>query len=273
MNITTNTHLLNNLYFTQKKIDTVTNQLSTGVRVNKASDDPSSIVYTTRLTAKINETELRLQSIQKGQFILESMQVGLSSLNRVLSEMESLAQMATNVNLSSTERQALIEPYTYLINTYTDIALNFEVDKVNYLAGNDEHFAGDQEVFSVNTGYGKLDIRSAGIAWGQYEGFTYNLSLLQLPDEAIRFADNGQSMLMTSIQERYGLIQKSLDRYEELNMKQLEIMKKDYSRIMDADTAKATSELARLQILEKNNLMLMQVNDSHNEMLSTLLNF
>lgn len=266
MILNNNINFLSNLYKTQRSIDKVASQLSTGLRVNKAADDPSSVIYSTRLTTKINEKESQLLGTKKAQFILESMQVGFASLQRVVTEIKKVAQSATNPLLSPDELSSLSDAYYKLAATYDDITKNFEVDKVNYLYD-------DEKVFVVNTGYEKIEIRSAAVGNSQYGGISYLMDFLPNAEFIANDISDDHTNILSNIQAKYARIQNSLERYEELNMNQLAIMKKDYSRIMDVDTAKATSELARLQILEENNLMLMQVNDSTNQLFKTLMEF
>jgi flagellin len=107
----------NNLAKTQQR-------LSSGVRINSASDDPSGLGIAAALTSQIRgDMVASNQNIQQAQSMLQVADAGLAQVADILQRMRELAVQANNTGLSTDQSAALDAEFQALMTAIDDIAL------------------------------------------------------------------------------------------------------------------------------------------------------
>jgi flagellin len=107
----------NNLAKTQQR-------LSSGVRINSASDDPSGLGIAAALTSQIRgDMVASNQNIQQAQSMLQVADAGLGQVADILQRMRELAVQANNTGLSTDQSAALDAEFQALMTAIDDIAL------------------------------------------------------------------------------------------------------------------------------------------------------
>ena len=238
-------------------------RLSTGKRMNKASDDPAGIHQVMRLNAEIQGIETASKNAADGQSLIDTLETSLSEVQSILLRMRELTIQAMSDTNSADDRLALDSELSQL---------ELEITRI----GSTTSFGG-KPVFDGNTHYLQIGPRSGNTLEVQ----SYNLSAATLglnQDLTSRGnAENYLGIIDTAIQninEKRGAAGALSNRLDFI-MSNLDNSKinliKSRSNIEDADFAAETGNLAKSQILQQAaTAMLAQANASKQTVLTLI---
>ncbi len=190
-----------------KDITESTERLSSGKRINSASDDPSSIGPISRLNAQILSLEEAISNGGEGKLLTQTADGGLSSINNILARIRELAVQGGSTTLTTADRNILqveidaylteIDALTKLIKFNTIKLLDGTKEKVSFLVGETkDDIVSIDLVKSDSTALGLSG--SSGVkefTGGRVTGFTYNSSNLAASDIKI----NSQNALAANL--------------------------------------------------------------------------
>ena len=190
-----------------REITESTERLSSGKRVNSASDDPSSIGPISRLNAQVLSLGKAISNGAEGKILTQTADSGLSSINNLLARVRELAVQGGSTTLTTADRSTLqveidaylteIDSLTKLINFNTIKLLDGSSDSVSFLVGENK-----DDNISINLV--KSDSTALGLSGasgvkeftsGRVTGFTYNSSNLAASDIKI----NSQNALAANL--------------------------------------------------------------------------
>ena len=144
-NLTTSQFIQRNMSERIKEVTQSTERLSSGKRVNRASDDPISIGPISRLNAKVLSLGKAISNGAEGIIVTQTADSGLSSINNLLSRVRELAVQGGSTTLTTADRNTLqveidaylteIDSLTNLITFNTIKLLNGSTDKLQFLVG------------------------------------------------------------------------------------------------------------------------------------------
>ncbi len=206
-NLTTSQFIQRNMTNQIKEITETTERLSSGKRINRASDDPASLGPISRLNAQVLSLGEAISNGAEGKILTQTADSGLSSINNLLARIRELAVQGGSSTLTTADRNTLqveidsylteIDALTKLINFNTIKLLDGSVDKVNFLLGeNKDDNISISLVKSDSTALGLSG--SSGVkefTSGRVTGFTYNSSNLAASDIKI----NSQNALAANL--------------------------------------------------------------------------
>ena len=95
-------------------------RISTGLRLNSAKDDPSSMAMAARLRARISSYAKAIENINNGIAMVQTADTALSSISTILTSMRTLAVSSASGSTSSTTRtdnQTTLSTYRTEINS------------------------------------------------------------------------------------------------------------------------------------------------------------
>ncbi|MEX2446424.1 MAG: flagellin [Dehalococcoidia bacterium] len=124
LQINTNVAALNaqrNLAVTNRRLGVLFEQLSSGLRVNRAADDAAGLAISEKMRAQIRGMQQGQRNAQDGVSMLQTTEGALNEVHAILQRMRELAVQAGNTTLSGGDRQALGEEL---------LALRSEVDNI-----------------------------------------------------------------------------------------------------------------------------------------------
>ena len=190
-----------------KEITESTERLSSGKRINNASDDPSSIGPISRLNAQILSLEEAISNGGEGKLLTQTADSGLSSINNILARIRELAVQGGSTTLTTADRNTLqveinsylteIDSLTGMIKFNTIKLLDGSTNNVSFLIGqNKDDIVSIDLVKSDSTALGLSG--SSGVkefTSGRVTGFTYNSSNLAASDIKI----NSQNALAANL--------------------------------------------------------------------------
>ena len=225
-------------------------RLSTGKRINNASDDPAGIRQIMRLNAEIQGTKMASRNAADGQALIDTLDGSLSQVKSILLRMRELTIQAMNDTNSSSDRAALDLEISQL---------DSEIDRI----GGATSFGG-KLIFDGNTHYLQIGARSDNTLEVQsYTLSTLTLGVRHTPGvigHNITTRSNAEvylSSIDTAIKDiagkrgAAGALSNRLD-YTISNLENIELnLIKSKSRIEDADIAEESVKLAKAKILEQ----------------------
>jgi flagellin len=245
------------LAMTQRSMARVMERLSTGKRINNASDDPSGLVIANGLRSKINGLNVAETNIQQGQSVLSTLESGLNSIMNLVQDFRELGVEASNGTVSD------FTPYTNASSAIRDeitrISDALEFNGTSLLDGSttsmDIQVGPDSGATSrITLGNGIFgDLDSTVLSLDNITNATTAGNAITDADAAIVTINNRLANV--------GGYQNRLDSATDL----LQITRENYtaaeSRIRDADIAAETAELTRLEVLaQAGAAMLAQAN-------------
>ena len=206
-NLTTSQFIQRNMTNQIKEMTESTERLSSGKRINRASDDPASLGPISRLNAQVLSLGEAISNGAEGKILTQTADSGLSSINNILARIRELAVQGGSSTLTTADRNTLqveidsylteIDALTKLIKFNTIKLLDGTKDKVSFLVGETK-----DDIVSIDLV--KSDSTALGLSGssgvkeftsGRVTGFTYNSSNLAASDIKI----NSQNALAANL--------------------------------------------------------------------------
>ena len=244
-------------------------RLSTGKRINNASDDPAGIRQIMKLNAEIKGTKMASRNAADGQALIDTLDGSLSAVQSILLRMRELTIQAMNDTNSSSDRAALDLEMSQL---------ELEIDRI----GSTTSFGG-KLIFDGNTHYLQIGAQSGNTL--EVQAYTLSASTLGVsstlgPSQNLTTKSNAEVYLgsidtaIKDIAEKRGAagaLSNRLD-YTISNLENMELnLIKSKSRIEDADIAEESMKLAKAKILQQVAIvMIAQANARTNWILKLL---
>lgn len=166
MRINTNTTALNalrNLEQTANNVSTSIERLSSGLRINRASDDPAGLIISEGLRAQIDGINQAISNTQDANNLIKTAEGGLSEVNLLLRSIRQLALHASNTGVN--DGTAVQADQTQISSALASI--NRIADQTQY--GTKKLLDGTSGVSSVVTNTSNLAGISIG---GTYNGIS-----------------------------------------------------------------------------------------------------
>ena len=189
-----------------REINESTERLSSGKRVNRASDDPGSIGPISRLNSQVLSLSKAITNGAEGKILAQTADSGLNSINNLLSGIRELAVQGGNSTLTTADRNTLqveidaylaeIDAITKLVKFNTTKLLDGSTDKVSFLIGEnkDDNFSislarSDSTALGLSGSTGVKEFTS-----GRVTGYNYSSNLA-----ASDIKINGQNALAATL--------------------------------------------------------------------------
>ena len=267
----------NALMKNERSMNTAMERLSTGQRINAAADDAAGLAIASRMTSQIRGLDMAIRNANDAISMLSTADGAMIEVTNMLQRMRELALQSANGTTTSDDRSYLNDEYQNLINEVERIAQNTQWNGRNILQG-DANAPGDSTVkFQVGANGGQTvgvnfgDIsQSGGTAFqtfeisaagdGSFITATTTASALTTASAALTKIDSAITAV-NSQRATFGAAMNQLT-YAVDNLASVRVnAEASRSRIMDADYAVETSELARTQIIQQaGTAMLAQAN-------------
>ena len=264
MAINTNVNSLNaqrNLSASQGSLATSMQRLSSGLRINSAKDDAAGLAIADRMNAQIKGINVSVRNANDGISLAQTAEGALSTVTDVLQRMRELAVQAQNGSNGTSDRANLDTEYQQLSSEITRIAAQTKFNGTAIVGAS----AGAQ-TFQVGANNGDtLTITTTTVTT-----VAGGLTTAALASTAVAALDTALDTI-TSSRATYGAM---INRFQ-FAITNLQVTGENQSaargRIMDADFASETANLARSQILQQaGTAMVAQANQLPNQVLSLL---
>jgi flagellin len=272
-----------------KSVAAAMQQLSTGKRINSAADDAAGLAISSRMTAQVKGLDQAVRNANDGISLLQTAEGALIEVTNMLQRMRELAVQAANDTSTSSDRTSLNLEYSQLIQEINRVSQNAqwngmtilnnttsgsgaigtggtvaapatagsELRNVKFQVGSNSNqtISAQFKDFSIPmTTAGVADTAAADVATKVFSGDA------KLHDTSITSAANSSTAIaridiaMNRINDEratFGAVVNRLN-YAGDNLTNVSLnTTESRSRILDADYAKASSDLAKTQIIQQ----------------------
>ena len=138
MFINTNVAALNaqrNLGVTGGKMSKALEQLSSGLRINRAADDAAGLAISEKMRSQIRGMQMGLRNAQDGVSMIQTAEGALNETHAILQRMRELTVQAGSTILSTSDRTMVGEELLTLRNELDNIASRSRFNGLNLLTG------------------------------------------------------------------------------------------------------------------------------------------
>lgn len=241
-----------------RRLSNAMQQLATGRRINSAADDAAGLAIGNKLNSRVISLNQAVRNSLDGVSLLQTADGAAEGITNMLIRMRELAVQAGNDTNSSADRTSLDLEYGELRSQINQITSRTEWNGMAIIGGGRSSVsfqvgAASSDTITVTfrdlwasgvaSGVSGTNILSAGAANTSISGI----------DQAMSAVDSFRSTL--------GAVMNRLTHAADNAINVMTNTAASRSRIMDADYAKSTSELARAQIIQQaGSAMLSQAN-------------
>lgn len=238
----------NTLNKTQGQLSRTLGRISSGLRVNSAADDAAGLGVATALNTEANSMEQAMRNANDGISIIQTAEGATAEATNILNRMRELAVQSSSETLADTERVYINEEYDQLNQELGRIAAVTEFNGVQLSDGTtttiDAQVGIDSGATSqITIELGDLTSTTLGVNSLDLTNSTNSLTSIDRIDTALDLVSSQRSTL--------GAVQNRLDSSLANSTSQLESMRAAESQIMDADFAKESTEMTKLQIMQQ----------------------
>ena len=263
-------------------------RLSTGVRINSAGDDAAGLAISSRMTSQINGLNMAVRNANDAISLVQTADGALVEVTNMLQRMRELAVQGASGTISATDNDALNVEFEALTAEIERVADNTQWNGSNLLNGASQFSfqVGANASQTITLTVGDFETEEASATSGIFEaladGATSNndnsgddLDALDVDtasnagtaitriDVALARVDSHRATLGATINR----LEYAADNLANVSQN----TSASRSRILDADYASETTELARTQIIQQaGTAMLSQANQQAQSVLALL---
>ena len=264
-------------------------RLSTGQRINSASDDAAGLAISSRMTSQVNGLNMAVRNANDAISMVQTADGAMVEVTNMLQRMRELGVQAMTGTLTASDNDALNVELTALKGGIQDIASDTQWNGENLLdgsAGATAFQVGANASQTISVTFADLDTVNTNATNGLFENLdtttlgddtevTHSIAGLSF-DDATKSAD---AMIMidealTRVNAHRATLGATVNRLEYAADNLANVSQNtsaSRSRILDADYASETTELARTQIIQQaGTAMLSQANQAAQSVLALL---
>ena len=231
-------------------LETAFERLSTGKRINSASDDAAGLAIATDLNSRVSGLNQAVRNVNDGISMVQIMEGTYDEVTSILQRMRDMAVQAANGSLTSTE-QGYLETEQTALQTALGEALNQATfGSTNLYVGSSASIVAISIQAGANTGDAvSINLTSAGVANASGLGITA-IDLSSAASAAIGLVDTALTSVATQ-RAQLGAYQAQLESTVRNLSNVAENTAAAAGRIMDTDYAAETANLTKAQILQQ----------------------
>lgn len=282
-----------------RELSSAMNQLSTGKKINSASDDASGLAITNRMTSQINGLGAAIRNANDAISMIQTAEGALDEITDMLQRMRELAVQAGTGTMTANDRTYLQAEFAQLRTEIDRIADNTEWNGNTILDGTADGSSSSSVSYqigvdggqTISVSFGNMTDASAGsmngisasklTATAAVTGIATATGVTgQASSAAVTAASNATAAItaldtaIEAVSNQRSTFGAGANRLEHAvdNLTNVKTnAEASRSRILDTDYAEATAELARTQIIQQaSTAMLAQANQLPQTVLALL---
>ena len=130
---------------TQNNLSTAMTRLSTGYRINTASDDAAGLQIATRLKAQTSGMAMAMKNTQNATSMLQTASGAFNEVSNMLVRMKDLATQAADVSASTDDKEAMQAEFDALGKELSNVMKNTTFGGTNLIAGTNGTLSSDMQ--------------------------------------------------------------------------------------------------------------------------------
>lgn len=254
----------------ERSMNTAMERLSTGKRINGASDDAAGLAISARMTSQIKGLEASVKNANDAISMIKVADGAMVEVGNMLQRMRELTVQAGNGTITTADRSYLSSEYVNLVAEIERIADNTQWNGTNILnqastaSSTFAYQVGANGGQTISVNFGAID-QTSGSAFAVFAGSGANIAFAQVSAVANASQVLGHiDAAITELNEQRATFGAAVNQltYAIDNLSNVKVNSEAArSRIEDTDYASETSELARTQIIHQAGVaMLAQAN-------------
>ena len=235
-------------------------RLSSGYRINRASDDAAGLAIADSLKADQRVATVAIRNANDGISTITIADAALSQIGGVLARLSELAEQSANGVYSTSQRSALSNEFVALGSEIERIAVTTKFNGVALLSGNASIVLqvgfNSQSTSQIILNGVSGTLASLGLTGANRSDLSYSLNAASPSDaqSAARLALDAISGAISSLAGQRGTLGAVESRLQ-VSINNLSVARENFaaaeSRIRDVDVATEAAELTRLGILQR----------------------
>jgi flagellin len=235
-------------------------KLSSGQRINKASDDAAGLAIADSLRADQRVATVAIRNANDGISTIAIADAAMGQIGGVLSRLAELAEQSANGVYSTTQRSALANEFVALGSEIERIAVTTNFNGVQLLSGSSTITlqVGFNSASTAQIGFAGVQgtLAALGLAAANEAKLTFSLNAATAEgaQSASRAALDAVNAAITSLASTRGMLGATESRLR-VAINNLSVARENFaaaeSRIRDVDVATEAAELTRLGILQQ----------------------
>lgn len=245
---------------TTQQLSTVYERLSSGLRINRASDDPAGLSLADSLRADSRIAAVAIRNANDGISITSIANAALDEISNILTRLSELATQSANGVYTNTQRSALSSEFLALGSEIERIAVTTEFNGVKLLSGSNTITLQVGLDGSANSRISiqgvQATLQAIGLASPGSSALSFSIigTTSAASELAAQNALDQITLAISSLSTIRGTIGAAESRLN-VAIGYLQVARENFiaaeSRIRDADIAAETAELVRLQVLQQ----------------------
>lgn len=234
----------NALKVNNRAMATAMEQLATGKRINSSKDDAAGLAVSENMTAQIRGLNMAVRNANDGISLAQTAEGAMIEISNMLQRMRELAVQASTGTISNTQRSHLNVEFGQLATQINNTIANTTWNGMSVLSSADMTFAiqvgmnSGQTVTITSAALSSVDFSAGGISTSASAA-----AALSSLDTGLNSVNNSRASLGAVISR----LNSAGDNLTNISQN----ISESRSRILDTDYAKATTELARTQIISQ----------------------
>ena len=252
-----------------RAMNTVMEQLSTGTRVNSAKDDAAGLAIGQNMTSQIRGLNMAVRNLNDGVNMMQTAEGAMIEQSNMLQRMRELAVQANNGTYSSTQRSYLNLEFQALATQIGKIAEQTMWNDQTLLATSTTftYQAGQSSGQTISVTIGAMGLSGLSVQSGSSAASIGTASGAAASIETIGSALEKINLQRAAIGAGINQMDFAADNLANVSTNATQ----SRSTIMDTDYAKATSQLAKTQIIQQAaTAMLAQANQQPQSVMQLL---
>jgi len=242
------------------KLSATYEKLSSGQRINKASDDAAGLAIADALRASQAVATVAIRNANDGISTIGIADSALGEIGNVLTRLAELAEQSANGVFSTSQRSALANEFIALSSEIERIAVTTSFNGVNLLSGNSNLTlqVGFNSSSTSQISYTGVQgtLAALGLAGANSSALSFSLNAINITEgqSASRLALDAVNIAIGSLAATRGVLGAAESRLR-VAINNLSVARENFasaeSRIRDVDVASEAAELTRLGILQQ----------------------
>jgi flagellin len=243
-----------------QSLSEVYQRLSSGQRINKASDDAAGLSIADSLKAQQRVASVAIRNANDGISSIAIADAALAEIGNVLTRMAELSEQSANGVFSVTQRSALGDEFIALASEVERIATTTNFNGVRLLSGGSSMVlqVGFDSASTSQISYTGVQgtLNSLGLAAANSSALAYSLngSTIEAGQSAARATLDAVNAAISSLAQTRGTLGAAESRLN-VAITNLSVARENFaaaeSQIRDTDVAQQAAELTRLGILQQ----------------------
>ncbi len=159
-------------------------RLSSGLRLNRASDDAAGLSVREGMRAEISGLKMNILNAEQGSNLVQVAEGSLNEINAILIRMRELSVQSASSTINDQNREALQAEYSQLTSEIDRIALSTTYNDQNLLAGFGNNIDAASTALTISDTSGVKNIKITGALTGTYTFVEENIGTDDDPDFA-----------------------------------------------------------------------------------------